>query len=162
MAEDRTNEAIWLDILKLQLDGVMMHNVLFEYFELNGLTGYRNLHHRHAEEEYCTYLSLVKHYIELYQKVPEMLQISAPVVELNGATVKEKMEKGMNAYQDWEISVCRKLEGYKEELNETDDCLNKLIDNVHCELKYINLMQNDLLDGKYEELNCYLTRKWGD
>lgn len=91
-----------------------------------------------------------------------MPQISAPIIELDGTTVKEKMEKGMNVYQDWEISVCRKLENYREELSETDDCLNKLISNVHCELKYINLMQNDLLDGKYEELNCYLTRKWGD
>lgn len=162
MAEGRTNEAIWLNILKLQLDGIMMHNALFEYFELEGLTGYRNLHHHQAEEEYCTYLSLVSHYIETYQKIPEMPQVIAPIVEIDGATVEEKMKKGMNVYQEWEISICRELEGYREELKDSDDCLNELINHVHCELKGINLMQNDLLDGKYEKLNCYLTKKWGD
>ena len=36
----RTDDKIWADILKLQLDGVMMHVALFEHFCIKGITSF--------------------------------------------------------------------------------------------------------------------------
>lgn len=162
MADERTDAAIWSDILKLQLDGVMMHTVLFEKYSMSGLTGYMYMHKHHAEEEFHNYLHVLGYYINEYQKIPEMVQVSAPVVELEGTTVEEKMMKGMELYKTWEMGVWAKLKAYKAELSQGKEYVDELINDVHEELKCINLMQNELLDGEYEELNCYLTKKWGD
>jgi hypothetical protein len=162
MADERIDAVIWSDILKLQLDGVMMHITLFKYYNISGLTGYMYMHKHHAEEEFHNYLHVLSDYINKYQKIPEMSQITAPAVELDGTTMEEKMMKGMELYQTWEMDVCAKLKKYQAELSQGKEYVNELICDVHKELKYINLMQNELLDGKYEELNCYLTKKWGD
>lgn len=162
MADERTDAAIWSDILKLQLDGVMIHTVLFEKYSMSGLTGYMYMHKHHAEEEFHNYLHVFGDYINEYQKIPEMVQVSAPVVELEGTTVEEKMMKGMELYKTWEMGVCAKLKAYKAELSQGKEYVDELINDVHEELKCINLMQNELLDGEYEELNYYLTKKWGD
>lgn len=162
MAEKRADFEIWSDILKLQLDGVMMHTILFEEYSADNLTGYRNMHKHHAEEEFHTYLHILNDYINTYQEIPEIAQVFPPVVKLDGTTVEEKMANGIKIYQEWEQQICSELQFYKKELSQEIELLDKLICNVHEELKCINLMQNELLDGKYEELNCYLTKKWGD
>lgn len=162
MADERTDIAIWSDILKLQLDGAMMHTILFERYRIDGLIGYMYMHKHHAEEEFHNYLHVLDDYINEYQEIPEMVQILAPTVELDGITMEEKMMKGMELYQTWEMDVCAKLKKYQTELSQGKEYVNKLICDVHEELKCINLMQNELLDGEYEKLNCYLTKKWGD
>ena len=162
MADERTNTVIWSDILKLQLDGVMMHTILFEYYGVDGLIGYMYMHKHHAEEEFHNYLHVLSDYINEYQENPEMPQITAPTVELDGTTMEEKMMKGMEFYKTWEMGVCVKLKKYQAELSQGKECVDELIHDVYEELKCINLMQNELLDGEYEKLNCYLIKKWGD
>lgn len=162
MADERTNAAIWVDILKLQLDGVMMHTVLFEKYSMSGLTGYMYMHKHHSEEEFHNYLHVLGDYINEYQEISEMLQITAPTVELDGTTMEEKMMEGMELYKTWEMGVCVKLKKYQAELSQGKEYVDELIRDVHEELKCINLMENELLDGEYEKLNCYLIKKWGD
>lgn len=162
MADERTNAAIWSDILKLQLDGVMMHTTLFEHYGIDGLIGYMYMHKHHAEEEFHNYLHVLSDYINEYQEIPEMLQVTAPVVELDGTVMEEKMMKGMEFYKTWEMGVCTKLKEYQAELSQGKEYVDGLICDVRKELKCINLMQNELLDGEYEKLNCYLIKKWGD
>lgn len=162
MADERTNAAIWSDILRLQLDGVMMHTALFEHYGIDGLIGYMYMHKHHAEEEFHNYLHVLSDYINEYQEIPEMLQVTAPVVELDGTVMEEKMMKGMELYKTWEMGVCAKLKEYQAELSQGKEYVDELICAVREELKCINLMQNELLDGEYEELDCYLIKKWGD
>ena len=146
----------WIEILKIQLDGVMTHTKLFEESLKNDLFGYANLHKHHAEEEFNSYLHMIYKYISVYKENPNISAVTPPQIELDGTTEKEKMIKGMELYENWEKSVCDKLEKYQE-IEEVQD----LICEVHQELKSIHLMQNDLLDGKYEELDQWLQRKWG-
>lgn len=162
MANERTDVAIWSDILKLQLDGVMMHTALFEKYSLSSLTGYMYMHKYHAEEEFHNYLHVLGDYINKYQEIPETIQVTVPVIELDGATMEEKMMKGMELYKTWEMGVYAKLKAYQAELPQGKEYVDGLICDVHEELKCINLMQNELLDGEYEGLNYYLTKKWGD
>lgn len=159
---NENEKMIWNEILKLQLDGVMMHTAMFEKYLLNNLKGYACLHKYHAKEEYCSYLSTLCIFIESFEEVPEIPQIIAPVVQLEGSTVEEKMIKGIETYKNWEMNVFNKLKDYQKESLENSDCLKKLIRGVQEELKCINLMENDLLSEKYEELDKWLIKKMGD
>lgn len=68
----------------------------------------------------------------------------------------------MEIYRLWENGVLSKLQKYQIKRTEAGDEIVYLIQDVRNELKCINLIQNDLLDGKYEELDCWCQRKWGD
>ena len=147
----------WIEILKIQLNGIMMHAKLFEESLKSGLLGYAVLHKHQAKEEFNNYLCMLYKYIFEYKESPKMLEIAPPQIELDGTTEKEKMIKGIELYEDWEKLICDKLKNYQE-MKEVQD----LICEVYQELKSIHLMQNDLLDGKYEELDRWLQKKWGD
>ena len=58
--------------------------------------------------------------------------------------------------------VCEHLKKYQSELKEGKEHVDYLIKDVHEELKCIHLMENDLYDGKYEKLNEWLCKQWGD
>lgn len=156
----RTDADIWRDILKLQLDGVMMHVALFEEFSSQPINGYAAMHKHHAEEEFAKYLHVSGDYINANKEIPNLTNISQPVVKLDGTTKEEIMVKGMEVYEDWEKSVCEHLKNYQSELNEGKNYVCHLIDDVHDELKCIHLMENDLMDGKYEKLDEWLIKKY--
>lgn len=158
----RSDAAVWADILKLQLDGVMMHIVLFEEFSAKSVCGYAAMHKHHAKEEFAKYLHVMGDYINTQKIIPEVNDISQPVVKIDGATKEEIMIKGMEAYENWEKKVCKYLKEYQSELTEGKEYVCHLIDSVHDELKCIHLMENDLIDGKYEKLDNWLFKKWGD
>ena len=158
----RTDDKIWADILKLQLDGVMMHVALFEHFCIKGIKGYAAMHKHHAEEEFEHYLHVAGDYMNTYKKLADMTNVSQPTVQIDGTTMEEIMMKGMEVYENWEKKVCEHLKKYQSELKEGKEHVDYLIKNVHEELKYIHLMENDLYDGKYEKLNEWLYKQWGD
>ena len=54
------------------------------------------------------------------------------------------------------------MKKYQSELTEGKEHVDYLINDVHEELKHIHLMENDLCDGKYEKLNEWLCKQWGD
>ena len=54
------------------------------------------------------------------------------------------------------------MKKYQSELKEGKEHVDYLINDVHEELKHIHLMENDLYDGKYEKLNEWLYKQWGD
>ena len=68
----------------------------------------------------------------------------------------------MEIYASQEKEVCNSLKNYQNELSAGGEYLEKIIYNVKEELKCIRLMQNDLEDGKYEELNSWLEKKCGE
>lgn len=146
---------IWEEILHLQLEGVMYHTSLAEECNLNELDGFSCLHFHQAEEEFENYLKTLKLYLNTFKKIPENQQFSAPVIKLDGTTREEKMIESIELYRSWENGVLLKLQ------NAGDDFLH-LKQDVRDELKCINLIMNDLLDDKYEELNNFLIKKWGD
>lgn len=152
---EEKDSKIWEDILHLQLEGVMYHTSLAEECNLKELDGFSCLHFHQAEEEFENYLKTLKLYLNTFKKVPESQELSAPVTKLDGATREEKAMRCMELYRSWENGVLLKLQ------NAEDDFL-RLEQDVRNELKCINLMMNDFLDGKYEELNNFLIKKWGD
>ena len=112
----RTDDKIWADILKLQLDGVMMHVALFEHFCIKGIKGYAAMHKHHAEEEFEHYLHVAGDYMNTYKKLADMTNVSQPIVQIDGTTMEEIMMKGMEVYENWEKKVCEHLKKYQSEL----------------------------------------------
>ena len=97
-----------------------------------------------------------------YKKLADMTNVSQPTVQIDGTTMKEIMMKDMEVYENWEKKVCEHLKKYQSELTEGKEHVDYLINDVHEELKHIHLMENDLYDGKYEKLNEWLCKQWGD
>ena len=156
------DSGIWRDILQLQLEGVMTHIALLEKCQLNELDGFSCMHSHHAQEEFEHYLDILENYLKTFKEVPDTQQILSPSIQLDGTTVEEKMMACMEIYRSWETEVLSKLQKYQVEMTEAGDEITCLIQDVRDELKCINLIQNDLLDEKYEELNCWCQKKWGD
>ena len=138
-------------ILKRQIEGVMFHDEMAQYYAFIGLHGYKHFHKNQSKEEMRAYMRTWCFYIDQYGRLPDEQQAKDPEVipiawrsvnmDAVSPTVKKQAVKdAIEKYVDWENETIRIYEQACSELWDMGDYIGgeKVKQNLveaNCELR---------------------------
>lgn len=106
-------QEIFSEIINHMLEGMMVHEQLANYFDFLALEGYKYCHDYHYIEETLSHRKVQNYFIEHYNKLvsesqPNIIQVIPPEwynhirQDVDMATLRESIQKGMLAWINWE------------------------------------------------------------
>lgn len=125
---------IFTELAKHQLKGIMFHYDMINYMCFLGFPVLSEIHEKQFEEESEALVDIARHYIELYNHLPEVNSVQAESIipkawhgynrhEISADGRKKALETALKEWAEWETKSC---ELYSE-------CYQKLIDGGHAE-----------------------------
>lgn len=146
-----TCEEIFTKLAEHQINGMMVHEQLANYYDFLGLPGYRNCHEYHFMAESCTYRKICRYYVNHYNKLIPVTEFDTPEVvpeswykynrqDVDISTKKNAIKSGLEEWVDWETET-KKLysDMYKEAIEngsiDAADFIQGLVADVSNELK---------------------------
>lgn len=126
------------------IEGVMVHDELARYYDFLAIPCYKEMHERHAKEEFCNYHRLNEHFMSVHNRlVPDKsVGRNKEIIpeswyrysrdEVDVATKKTGIKNGMNAWVNWENSTKEFLKEMLAELTDREDrsFIMKLLDDA--------------------------------
>lgn len=121
----------------------MVHDDLAQYYDFLAIHKCRDMHERHAKEEFCNYHKICRHYMSTHNKllpniratqqevIPEgWMRYSRDDVDL--ATKKQGMKNGLTKWWEWERDTKEFLKDRMSELSDIEDrcVIRSLLDDV--------------------------------
>lgn len=153
----------WQEILRTQTQGSKYHmqrmKELVPYKELDGFVC---LEKHHAKEELDSCLSLNICFIDWFKTMPvEATSMKVPeLVFCENATLKDKMIKVIEDYEDWENDTLARYKQLKKDLPGESEYLEKTIQDVRKELSFICEMWDELESHNFEEEHLKKFNEW--
>lgn len=145
-----TTPEIFNEFITHNINGVMLHEELTNYFAFLGLNGYKVMQNYHAKEETDSVRKAQKFYIKNYQMLPEIGEIKASGIipanwyghdraEVDRATKRTAVKNAFNAWHEWETDTKDKYTEWYHGLQENND-----IDGADYMCKYICDVSDEL------------------
>lgn len=151
-------EDIYGMILKRQIEGIMFHDEMAQYYAFIGLNGYKHFHKEQAKGEMNGYRRMWCFYIDQYGRLPAGQQAKDPEAipalwrsfnsnEVTASMKKDAVKEGIEKYIEWETETIRVYEQAYTELWDMGDY-------VGCEKLKQNLLETDceLSAAKHRQL----------
>lgn len=112
----RSIEEVFSDMSAHQIKGLMVHSQLADYYRFLGLDKYADEHERHYKTESCNWRNVSAYYIEHCNRLIPEQPIDNPEVipsdwyrvsrqEVDTATKRRAVEKGLTRWVDWETET---------------------------------------------------------
>lgn len=164
-------EAIYSEINARMIAALMFHDQMADYFDFLGMKGYKRLHEYQYFMESLERKKLNQYYINHHNRlipdvytgqvsmIPENWQ-TANRISVGKSTKQKGIEDGFNQYHEWESETKSLYEHYSSRLREMGAVadaiiVEKLIQDVDCELKVLERMIVDLISSGYDMI--YIT-----
>ena len=144
----RNVEQIFSDISAHQIKGLMVHSQLADYYKFLGLGKYADCHEHHYKDESNSWRSLSLYYIEHFNRLVPEQEISNPNIipadwfkatrqEVDIPTKRRAVEKGLQAWVDWETETKRLYEeAFAELLSMSEGATAMRIKKCLCDVDY--------------------------
>ena len=144
---------IYSKIVNHQIKGLMVHEQLAEYYDFLGLAGYKRCHEYHYFNECISYRKTIRYFINHHNKLVPNIEVNNPKIipeswykysrhDVDVSTKRNAIKNGIEVWKSWETET---KELYQEMFNElceigevaSANFVNELIQDVDCELKYV-------------------------
>lgn len=159
-------EAIYSEINARMIAALMFHDQMSDYFDFLGMKGYKRLHEYQYFMESLERKKLNQYYINHHNRlipdvytgqvsmIPENWQ-TANRISIGKSTKQKGIEDGFNQYHEWESETKSLYEHYSSRLREMGAVadaimVEKLVEDVDCELKVLERMIVDLISSGYD------------
>lgn len=147
-----TVEEVFATLNSHMVTGLMLHDQLAEYYDFLNLHGYKRCHEYHAIKEFALRRTLVRYYINHYNRLLPETAVEDPNVlpnswrayerkQVDAGTKKRAIRDGMAKWEDWETSTKALYEKSYTQLCELGEIA------AACKIK-------ELLMGVDQELKC--------
>ena len=108
-----TANDIFSEIINHQIEGLMIHDQLADYYGFLGLTKYRKTHENHYKKESKSYRKVTNYFVDHYDMLPKMGQIPNPKVipdswynvnrqAVDANTMRNAVKSGLETWVKWE------------------------------------------------------------
>ena len=167
-----TVEEIFTTINSHMITGIMLHDQLAEYYDFLNLHGYKRCHEFHALEEFATRRSLVRYYINHYNKLLPDAPVEDPRAipggwrsyerkQVDVSTKKRAIRDGMALWEEWENKTKSLYEKSYTQLCELGEIaaackIKELVADVDQELKVATRKSIELQSIEYDLSTIYL------
>lgn len=144
---------VYSKLVAHQIKGLMVHEQLAEYYDFLGLRGYKRCHEYHYFLENKTLRKTIRYYINHHNMLVPKIEIKDPKIipdswykysryDVDISTKRSAIKNGMEVWKEWEIETKDFYETMFNELCEIGEVasanfVNCLIEDVDCELKYV-------------------------
>lgn len=148
-----TVEEIYKKIASHQIQGMMIHEQLANYYDFLGLKGYKRCHEYHFLVETLSYRSVCRYFINHHNKMIEEDKLDNPNVipqnwfkykrqDVDNATRKNAVKEGLDTWLSWERDTKELYQQMYGELYNVGEfasaCkIKELIESVDHELKQV-------------------------
>lgn len=126
--QDGDKEA-WNQVVNARLDGVGFHTSMYILCLSAGLCDCAKVHRRHSEEEYLSFMDLLRSFVDTFNEQPR-IDMSAPRLPQSVSCQTEVVD----LWVDWETSTLGKLRSARAALKGDTGGMDKMIRSVLCEI----------------------------
>ena len=148
-----TTEEVFATVAKRQLQGIMLHEQMANYYDFLNLHGYKRCQEYHFLQETCGYRKLQRYYINHYYKLINTTDVEkkhliptswykASRSDVDSATVQQAVKEGITFSLEWEQATKKIYETAWKDLMANEDVAGALfikeyICDVDKQIKYL-------------------------
>lgn len=167
-----TVDEIFSKIVEHQIEGLMLHEQLANFYDFLNLHGYKRCHEYHYLEECCIMRTTQRYYLNHFNKLIKVSDVKDPEIiptswynynrwDVDSGTRKNALKSGITAWVDWEKSTKKLYQEMYKELCDIDEIaaackIKSLVMDVDCELKYAEREAIKLKSIDYDLNSVYL------
>lgn len=142
---------IYSKITSHQIQGMMIHEQLANYYDFLGLKGYKRCHEYHFMQETCSYRSVCRYVINHHNIIILEARFENPDIiptswynhtreDVDASTKKSAVKAGLTKWVEWERDTKKLYQQMYQELMNIGEVasackVKELICDVDCELK---------------------------
>lgn len=123
---------IFKSIIAHQLEGVMFHVEMADYYSFLSLSGYAAEQEKHAREEMASYRLMSRYYTEHYNRLVGKPEFNDPAVipdvwgnyrrqDVDASTKRQAVKAGFEKWTTWETETKALYQSLYKELIKADD-----------------------------------------